>query len=111
MLRSRRQGTPPRLGSGAMPLLPKAAVVMVLPDWRQRRSDHEAQRLAFRRADRTLKKLVWFEHSGHEPFVDVPGKFNAAMAELVRAAALRPPSTCRVTLDGEQIYETCARQT
>jgi pimeloyl-ACP methyl ester carboxylesterase len=23
------------------------------------------------------KKLVWFEHSGHEPFVDEPAKFNA----------------------------------
>jgi pimeloyl-ACP methyl ester carboxylesterase len=32
------------------------------------------------------KKLVWFEHSGHEPFVDEPGNFNAAMAELVRPA-------------------------
>ena len=30
------------------------------------------------------KELVWFEHSGHEPFVDEPAKFNAAMAELVR---------------------------
>lgn len=30
------------------------------------------------------KKLVWFEESGHEPFVDEPAKFNAAMAELVR---------------------------
>ncbi|MBP1929174.1 pimeloyl-ACP methyl ester carboxylesterase [Methanolinea mesophila] len=30
------------------------------------------------------KKLVWFEESGHEPFVDEPEKFNAAMAELVR---------------------------
>jgi len=30
------------------------------------------------------KKLVWFEDSGHEPFVDEPAKFNAAMAELVR---------------------------
>ena len=30
------------------------------------------------------KKLVWFERSGHEPFVDEPAKFNAAMAELVR---------------------------
>ena len=27
------------------------------------------------------KKLVWFEHSGHEPFIDEPAKFNAAMAE------------------------------
>ena len=30
------------------------------------------------------KKLVWFEDSGHEPFVDEPDKFNAAMTELVR---------------------------
>jgi pimeloyl-ACP methyl ester carboxylesterase len=30
------------------------------------------------------KKLVWFENSGHEPFVDEPDKFNTAMAELVR---------------------------
>jgi len=30
------------------------------------------------------KKIVWFEKSGHEPFVDEPAKFNAAMAELVR---------------------------
>jgi pimeloyl-ACP methyl ester carboxylesterase len=32
------------------------------------------------------KRLVWFEESGHEPFVDEPAKFNAAMAELVRPA-------------------------
>jgi len=30
------------------------------------------------------KKLVWFEESRHEPFVDEPASFNAAMAELVR---------------------------
>jgi pimeloyl-ACP methyl ester carboxylesterase len=30
------------------------------------------------------KKLVWFEQSGHEPFVDEPAKFNASMLELVR---------------------------
>ena len=30
------------------------------------------------------KKLVWFEQSRHEPFVDEPAKFNATMAELVR---------------------------
>ena len=34
------------------------------------------------------KQLVWFEHSGHELFVDEPGKFNAAMAELARPALL-----------------------
>jgi len=32
------------------------------------------------------KKLVWFEHSGHEPFIDEPGKFNATMADVVRPA-------------------------
>jgi pimeloyl-ACP methyl ester carboxylesterase len=30
------------------------------------------------------KTLVWFEESGHEPFVDEPAKFNTAMVELVR---------------------------
>lgn len=30
------------------------------------------------------KKLVWFEKSGHEPFVDEPDKFNVSMLELVR---------------------------
>jgi pimeloyl-ACP methyl ester carboxylesterase len=30
------------------------------------------------------KKLVWFEHSGHEAFVDEPEKFNSMMVELVR---------------------------
>jgi pimeloyl-ACP methyl ester carboxylesterase len=41
------------------------------------------------------KKLVWFEESGHEPFVDEPAKFNQAMVELVRPVtvsfALRHP--------------------
>jgi pimeloyl-ACP methyl ester carboxylesterase len=37
------------------------------------------------------KTLVWFEESGHEPFVDEPAKFNRAMAELV-PPALRPAS-------------------
>ena len=32
------------------------------------------------------KKLVWFEHSGHEMFADEPERFNAAMAETVRPA-------------------------
>jgi len=34
------------------------------------------------------KKLVWFEHSGHEPFLDEPTEFNAAMTGLVRPAAI-----------------------
>jgi pimeloyl-ACP methyl ester carboxylesterase len=34
------------------------------------------------------KRLVWFEKSGHEPFVDESAKFNAAMAELVRPVCM-----------------------
>ena len=30
------------------------------------------------------KLLVWFDESGHEPFVDEADKFNASMADLVR---------------------------
>jgi pimeloyl-ACP methyl ester carboxylesterase len=30
------------------------------------------------------KQVVWFERSGHEPFVDEPAAFNAAMRDLVR---------------------------
>jgi pimeloyl-ACP methyl ester carboxylesterase len=33
------------------------------------------------------KKLVWFEHSGHEAFVDEPEKFNSTMLDLVRPLA------------------------
>jgi pimeloyl-ACP methyl ester carboxylesterase len=33
------------------------------------------------------KQLVRFEQSGHEPFVDEPMKFNAAMVETVRPLA------------------------
>lgn len=52
------------------------------------RNDHwvppETSVAYFERLTAPSKKLVWFEHSGHEPFVDEPDKFNAAMAELVR---------------------------
>jgi pimeloyl-ACP methyl ester carboxylesterase len=34
------------------------------------------------------KQLLWFEHSGHEPFADEPESFNAAMIDVVRPAAL-----------------------
>jgi pimeloyl-ACP methyl ester carboxylesterase len=37
------------------------------------------------------KELVWFEESGHEPFVDEPAKFNAAMVERVRPVACTRP--------------------
>jgi pimeloyl-ACP methyl ester carboxylesterase len=33
------------------------------------------------------KDLVWFEESGHEPFMDEPAKFNRMMVELVRPVA------------------------
>jgi pimeloyl-ACP methyl ester carboxylesterase len=32
------------------------------------------------------KRLVWFEHSGHWPFVDEPDEFNRAMLEFVAPA-------------------------
>jgi pimeloyl-ACP methyl ester carboxylesterase len=32
------------------------------------------------------KTLVWFENSGHEPFMDEPDKFNREMVTLVRPA-------------------------
>ena len=34
------------------------------------------------------KQLVWFEKSGHEPFVDEPEKFNQTMIDLVRPAVV-----------------------
>jgi pimeloyl-ACP methyl ester carboxylesterase len=30
------------------------------------------------------KELLWFDQSGHEPFVDEPAKFNHAVADMVR---------------------------
>jgi hypothetical protein len=36
------------------------------------------------------KTLVWFEKSGHEPFVDEPAKFNAAMVDMMRSMAVVP---------------------
>jgi len=35
------------------------------------------------------KELIWFENSGHEPFMDEPEKFNTAMLERVRPLAAR----------------------
>jgi len=39
----------------------------------------------------SMKELIWFEHSGHEPFIDEPGKFNAEMMGLVRPALASDP--------------------
>ncbi len=38
------------------------------------------------------KEIVWFEQSGHEPFMDEPEKFNATMRDLVRQIAAAPAS-------------------
>jgi pimeloyl-ACP methyl ester carboxylesterase len=42
------------------------------------------------------KKLVWFEKSGHEPFVDEPDKFNASMLVLVRPSLEEGVLSCPV---------------
>ena len=51
------------------------------------RNDHwvppEVSVAYFEALNAPLKKLVWFEQSGHEPFADEPAKFNAAVAELI----------------------------
>jgi pimeloyl-ACP methyl ester carboxylesterase len=43
--------------------------------------------------DAPAKKLMWFEQSGHEPFVDEPAKFNSAMLDLVRPVVTSDPVT------------------
>ncbi|HSJ16971.1 MAG TPA: alpha/beta fold hydrolase [Solirubrobacterales bacterium] len=52
------------------------------------RNDHwvapEASVAYFEALTAPSKGVVWFEQSGHEPFVDEPAKFNRAMAELAR---------------------------
>jgi pimeloyl-ACP methyl ester carboxylesterase len=52
------------------------------------RKDHfvppEARTAYFDALTAPSKKLVWFDESGHEPFVDEPAKFNSSMVELVR---------------------------
>lgn len=37
------------------------------------------------------KEVVWFERSGHEPFMDEPDRFNATMIDLVRPVLMDPP--------------------
>jgi pimeloyl-ACP methyl ester carboxylesterase len=52
------------------------------------RHDHvvaaETSGAYFERLRAGAKTLVWFEESAHEPGLEEPAKFNAAMAELVR---------------------------
>lgn len=56
------------------------------------RKDHwipaEASEAYFHALSAPFKKLVWFEESGHEPFMDEAARFNAAMVELVRPVAI-----------------------
>lgn len=56
------------------------------------RNDHWVPPVAsveyFDRLIAPSKRLVFFESSGHEPFVDEPAKFNALMEELVRPAVV-----------------------
>jgi pimeloyl-ACP methyl ester carboxylesterase len=40
-----------------------------------------------------LKRVIWFEASGHEPFVDEPSQFNAAVLEIVRPVVLAQESS------------------
>jgi pimeloyl-ACP methyl ester carboxylesterase len=60
------------------------------------RNDHwvppEAGLAYFEALRAPQKELVWFERSGHEPFVDEPAKFNAAMAELALPVVATDPS-------------------
>jgi pimeloyl-ACP methyl ester carboxylesterase len=59
------------------------------------RNDHWVPPVAsvayFERLIAPSKRLVFFEASGHEPFVDEAAKFNALMEELVRPAAMASP--------------------
>lgn len=54
------------------------------------RRDHwvppEASVAYFNALSAPSKGLIWFDESGHEPFMDEPSKFNAVMATTVRAA-------------------------
>ena len=60
------------------------------------RRDHwvppETSAAYFERLNAPSKELVWFEQSGHEPFVDEPARFNTVMAELVRPALPADPA-------------------
>lgn len=38
----------------------------------------------FEALEAPAKELVWFERSGHEPFVDEPARFNSVIVESVR---------------------------
>jgi pimeloyl-ACP methyl ester carboxylesterase len=50
----------------------------------------------FNALDAPSKQLVWFDHSGHEMFVDEPEKFNATMVDLVRPLISSVPDAGRL---------------
>jgi len=50
-----------------------------------------------------VKKILWFEESGHEPFMDEPDKFNSAMAELARSIAPTLKGGAKTKTDAEFI--------
>ncbi len=55
------------------------------------------------------KRLVWFE-AGHEPFVDEPARFNAAMVEFVRPVMVEgcsPPASIQALWSPEPVGEAC----
>ena len=53
----------------------------------------------FEALDAPSKQLVWFDHSGHEMFVDEPEKFNATMVEVVRPlSTTRDGSVCGTSI-------------
>lgn len=49
------------------------------------------------------KQLVWFEHSGHEPFADEPTKFSAAMFDVVRPLCAASPEALPVVREGTRL--------
>ncbi|HEX5749812.1 MAG TPA: alpha/beta hydrolase [Archangium sp.] len=75
-------------------LLKAAPVLQVPVFFFLGRRDHwvpnEASLAYFEALTAPSKRLVWFDESGHEPFVDEPARFNTLMAELVRPVAVSP---------------------
>jgi pimeloyl-ACP methyl ester carboxylesterase len=72
-------------------LLERAPVLRVPAFFFLGRKDHwvppETSQAYFDALIAPSKQLVWFEQSGHEPFVDEAARFNAAMVELVQPVA------------------------
>lgn len=71
-----------------------APVLEVPVDFFLGRNDHwvpvEISVEYFDRLTAPTKRILWFEESGHEPFLDEPDKFNAAMAQSAPPAQPKP---------------------